>query len=136
MRTHPEVLLTSVDSDRLARLTADALRRPPEVEALDEVLRTARVVEPRDVPANVVTMNSRVTFRDEDSQRVYDVRLVYPREADFANQRLSVLTPFGSALLGLREGEATEFVARDGTAKHLRVLKVAFQPEASGRFEL
>ncbi len=58
MRSHPEILLTSVDSDRLARLTTGALRRPPEVEALDEVLRTARVVEPRDVPANFVTMNS------------------------------------------------------------------------------
>ncbi len=64
------------------------------------------------------------------------MRLVYPRDADFAGGRLSVLTPVGCALLGLREGESTAFVARDGTRKHLRVLTVAFQPKASSQFDL
>ena len=122
--------ITSVDLERLHDI---AQRGVHGAEALAGVLRTARIVEPKHLPADVVTMHSRVTFVDEDTRRQYDVTLVYPAEADFAAHRLSVLTPVGSALLGARPGQTVDFTARNGEQKRMTVQTVSYQPEANGR---
>lgn len=121
--------ITSIDLERLHDI---AQRGVPGAEALADVLRAARVVEPQQVPADVVTMRSRVAFVDEDTQRAYDVTLVYPAEADFAAHRLSVLTPVGSALLGAQQGQSVRFAARNGQHRRLTVRSVSYQPEANG----
>ena len=77
--------ITSVDLERLHDI---AQRGVHGAEALVGVLRTARIVEPKHLPADVVTMHSRVTFVDEDTRRQYDVTLVYPAEADFAAHKI------------------------------------------------
>lgn len=121
--------ITSVDLERLHDI---AHRGTNGTEALAGVLAAARIVEPQNLPADVVTMHSRVTFLDEDNLRQYDVTLVYPGEADFAAHKLSVLTPVGSALLGWRPGQSVRFAARNGEPKRLTVMRVEYQPEANG----
>lgn len=121
--------ITSVDLERLHGI---AHRGTNGTETLADVLRAARVVEPQQLPADVVTMNSRVTFLDEDSRREYDVTLVYPAEANFEAKKLSVLTPVGSALLGWRPGQSVRFASRNGEPKRLTVIGVEYQPEAHG----
>jgi regulator of nucleoside diphosphate kinase len=72
---------------------------------LQTELDRARVVPPEDVPDDVVTMNSTVELRDLDTDQVETYTLVYPDFADIANNRLSILAPIGTAILGYRVGD-------------------------------
>lgn len=136
---HPPeaIVLSRADHDRLARLLeTHASRRDAEARAaLEAELARARVVEPAEVPADVVTMHSAVRFVD-DSGAESEIHLVYPHAADPARGRVSILAPVASALLGLRVGQAITWPFPDGRARRLRVTAVTWQPEAAGRFDL
>lgn len=81
------------------------------------------------LPPDVVTMNSRVVYTDEtaDVQRV--VKIVYPRDADASEGRISVLSPIGTALLGLSVGQSIEWDFPDRSRRTLRVDELLDQPE-------
>ena len=87
-------------------------------------LERARVVPPREVAADVVTMGSRVLFED-DAGETHDVTLVYPEDADMEEHRMSVLTPVGAALIGLKVGQSIHWRTRNDEDRILKVLKVA-----------
>jgi regulator of nucleoside diphosphate kinase len=96
--------------------------------ALESALARATVVPAAEVPPDVVTMNSRVTYVDESAGVRTTVKLVYPQEA--AGQvHLPVTAPLGTALLGLREGQEIESHFPLGCRRRLRVEAVLFQPE-------
>jgi regulator of nucleoside diphosphate kinase len=128
----PPILLSSLD---LKRLEALLDKMPPaEAErhdALAAELARAEVVEPSKVPANIVTMNSRVTFEDEATGEATTVTLVYPGAAG-ASGTVSILAPVGSALLGLTKGQHIDWPTPDGHQRRLRVLDISYQPEAAG----
>ena len=84
------------------------------------------------MPADVVTMNSTVDCIDDISGDTHPVTLVYPRDADAAAGRVSVLAPVGSALLGLSVGQQIDWQAPGGRALRLRVVAIRYQPEAAG----
>lgn len=71
-------------------------------DALDQELSRADIVADRDLPSDAVAMHSQVTFRDLATQADTTVTLVFPEEADLEKGRISVLSPIGTALLGLR----------------------------------
>jgi regulator of nucleoside diphosphate kinase len=95
-------------------------------------LERADVVGARDVPPDVVTMNSRVVFEDVDSGNASEVTIVLPHDADVQRGKVSVLAPVGTALLGLAEGNSIVWPFPDGSSRCLRVVAVTFQPEAEG----
>ncbi len=132
-----DITLTDADFERLAHLV-DAFG--PElldaIDGLEAELGRARVVPSREVPPDVVTMNSRVRYVDESDGAVRELTIVYPKAADAAEARVSVLAPVGAALLGLRVGQSIEWPLPDGRRKRYRVVDVPFQPEAAGRFDL
>jgi regulator of nucleoside diphosphate kinase len=123
---HPEITVTRRDLGGLdALLGSSTLERIGKVgEFLLNELTRARIVDDGAVPADVVTMGSTVRFSDDESGRVNVVRLVYPREARFPGETISVLTPVGAALLGLSEGQSIEYETLAGRIKTLTVLKV------------
>ena len=84
------------------------------------------------MPADVITMNSTARFRDEASGDEREMTLVYPSGADGINNKVSILAPFGSALLGLRVGDTIEWPVPSGRTIRLRVLSIRYQPEAAG----
>lgn len=132
MSSKPPIVISSLDLERIDAL----LERMPPVEAVKyEALRgeldRAAVLEPSDIPADVVTMNSVVTFRDDDSSDELTISLVYPSGAG-APGTVSIFAPVGSALLGLRVGQWIEWPTPDGRRRNLRVLDIEYQPEASG----
>jgi regulator of nucleoside diphosphate kinase len=90
---------------------------------LDELTR-ARIVADNDVPPDVVTMNSTVRFRDNDTGREMIVKLMYPKDAVGSENAVSVLTPVGAALLGLSAGQKIAYETIDGRIKTLTVLEV------------
>ena len=127
------IVLTSRDFDRLERLLeslpADAC---PGKSALESELGRADVVEPVRVPPNVVTMNSTVRFTIAESGEEFRLTLVYPKDAQGEPDRISVLAPVGSALLGLGVGDEIQWSRPGGGMSTVRVIEVAYQPERSG----
>lgn len=100
----------------------------PHAELQRELAR-AIVVSSEALPADVVTMNSTVVYRDEAAEAQRVVKIVYPRDADAARGRISVLSPVGTALLGLSVGQSIEWEFPDGSCRTLRVKEVLDQPE-------
>lgn len=102
-------------------------------EPLRRELGRARVVAREAVPADVATMNSLVRYADETNGVVRTVALVYPRAVPGGKAMVSVLTPLGSALLGLSVGQAIEWDFPDGSRRRLRLEAVLYQPERDAR---
>lgn len=123
----PALVLGREEHDRLTGLASAALDRFPDVaEELLGELERARLVAAARVPPSAIRMGSTVTYSVGGTQRT--VTLVYPQEADIAASRISVLTPVGTALIGLSEGQSIAWTARDGRRQELTV--VAVQPPA------
>ena len=118
----PAILVGADEQQRLTMLALDALQRVPDVatELLAEMER-AEVVNA--VPSSVVQMGSRVTFVADDG-RERSVVLVYPGQADIGVGRISILTPIGTALIGLSEGQSITWTTRDGRRRRLTVQRV------------
>jgi regulator of nucleoside diphosphate kinase len=130
----PSIQVTTWDYDRLSGVV-DAFRRrgrEPLVELLAEELDRAELVEPAAAPRDLVTMHSCVQFIDHDTGEVRTVTLAYPGEEDSRQGKISVITPVGSALIGLRAGATMSWRTLDGRTKRLSVLEVRHQPEAHG----
>lgn len=131
----PAIILSSLDFRRIEDLLERTRDLPPGVEeALRSELERAQLVEPSEIPADVVTMNSTARFRDEGDNSERELTLVYPRDADAAAGRVSILAPVGSALLGLRVGQNIDWPGPNGRLLRLRVLEVTAQPEAAGDY--
>ncbi len=130
------VLISRLDFDRLLEVLEHAEKLDAvTVERLDEKLARARVVEPGEVPSDLVTMNSRVRYERQNDGSVKEVSIVYPADAQPTVGRISVLSPIGVSLLGRRKGEIPNW-ARGSALEHVRISDVTYQPEASGHWDL
>jgi regulator of nucleoside diphosphate kinase len=101
-------------------------------ESLAEELDRAEVVSTERIAGNVVTMDSRVVFEDQQTAEKRDVWLVYPQESDVLRGRISVLAPIGTALLGLAVGQTIDWPLPGTQVKRLRIVEVVYQPEDAG----
>ena len=128
--------LTRVDHIRLSRLVdAAAEARHPApglIERAEDMLDTAEVIEGREMPADVVTMRSRIRLRRGGDAEALDLTLVYPDEIGAADGRISVLSPLGLSLIGARQGETVQWDGPHGEAQHAVLAAVTYQPEAAG----
>jgi regulator of nucleoside diphosphate kinase len=121
----PRIILTAADHEKLSVLANAAAHTMPEVAAeLADELDRAHVLAAGRQPADTVCMGCQVDFRDDMTGRVQTVTLVYPQEADISKGRISVLTPIGTALIGLPVGKSIDWATRTGDTKRLTVLKV------------
>jgi regulator of nucleoside diphosphate kinase len=134
MDRNTTVWVTPHDMNRLRQLADDLVRTAraaqSSVETVEEILDAARVAAAGDIPATVATMHSIVTFEDVRSGETRTITIVYPDEADPALARVSVLSPVGAALLGMREGEETELPLPHARSPRIRVLAVLREPVA------
>ena len=104
------------------------LRQYPLSDELADELDRAIVVQTEQVPDDVVTMHARCAYIDERTGTRREIELVYPDEADPAQGKISVLTPVGSALLGLRVGQEIPWDFPDGSVHRLKVASVTQKP--------
>lgn len=136
--TAPTIIVSRLDCDRIESLLDTVEQDRPDtganVKRLRAELARAELREPADMPDDVITMNSTARFRDEASGEEREMTLVYPRDADGSGQRVSILAPVGSALLGLRVGQVIDWPMPSGTRVQLRALGIHYQPEAAGEF--
>ena len=132
----PEIQITRGNRQQLDQLLADhaPVRSWRAVEFLVRELMRAEVVDDAEAPDDVVTMRSRVSFREEGCETVETVTLVYPGESAMYDDAISVLTPLGAALLGLSEGQSISYPRPHGGMKTITVITLLYQPEAQRRF--
>lgn len=131
----PKVIISSLDAERLENIIASLPAKAfPGKEALEAELDRATIVEPGKVPSSVVTMNSKVRFAVESSQEEFCLTLVYPKDIDASGEKISILAPVGSALLGLSEGDEIEWPKPGGGMLRVRIKEVIYQPEREGDF--
>lgn len=105
------------------------------VNTLEAELKRAEIVDPKRIPANVITMRSKVRLKDLVSGESKIYSLVFPTEANFSEGKISVLAPIGTAILGYKLGDSIEWTVPSGLRK-LKVDEILYQPEAAGEYEL
>lgn len=134
-----DIYITEYDLSRLKELLQVGLsfaeRDRESLERLQEELDRAHIVEPRAIPHDVVTMNSRVRLKDLETNEEKAYTLVFPSEADLSQQKISVLAPIGTAILGYRIGDSVEWRVPAGVKK-VCIDEILFQPEAEGHYQL
>lgn len=129
------IYITEADMNRLRPLMG-AMKNPrDDLRALQNELEQARVVAPVDLPPDVITMNSKAKLRDLETSEEMTYTLVFPDEANIEEDKISVIAPIGTAMLGQRVGDEIQWEVPAGTVQ-LRVEQVLYQPEAAGHFHL
>jgi regulator of nucleoside diphosphate kinase len=135
MMTRRRIFVTEDDMARLRELVRQgrmaAHKDQDHLSELDSELERAEVIAAGEVMPDVVTMHSTVRVRDVDTGTSMVYTLVFPVEADIEQQRISVLAPIGTALLGFRTGDVFEWKT-PGRTRRLQIEEVLFQPEAAG----
>lgn len=134
------IYITDLDRQRLEKLIELAGERSRRVNhlylaRLEEELERAETVAPEKVPADVITMRSKVRLRDLNTGEEMVYTLVFPSEANFEEGKISVLAPVGTAMLGYRVGSLIEWEVPSGH-RRLKVEELIYQPEAAGDYDL
>lgn len=134
--TSPRVIyITQQDMKRLRPLIEGVKNSRDDLRGLQAELEHAHVVTPAEVPADVITMNSKARLRDLDTGEEMIFTLAFPGNASIEHDRISVVAPIGTAMLGHRVGDEFQWEVPAGAVR-LRVEEVLYQPEAAGDFHL
>lgn len=126
-----ERTLTELDFARLTKLLNGHM--PPE---LADLLAATEVVPSRQVAVDIVTMYSQVELVDVRTRRRQKLTVCYPGHAEPAAGFISVLSPVGMSMLGLRVGSVATWQTPSGEEVSAEVAAVLFQPEASGDYSI
>ncbi|MES2786356.1 MAG: GreA/GreB family elongation factor [Pseudomonadota bacterium] len=133
-RVMTERTLTQLDYVRLTRLASQLKDDAPQTVL--NLLDSSDLVASESVPGDVVTMYTQMLLQGDEGTAPYRVTLCYPGDAEPAQGFISVLSPLGSSLIGLRAGEVAHWRTPSGLQPRARILEVLFQPEASGDYTL
>ncbi|MYL24155.1 nucleoside diphosphate kinase regulator [Halomonas alkaliantarctica] len=135
MGYRPAILINRLDAERLQRLIDDASEKERAVANLLEIeLARGEVVDPEDIPGNVVSMNSQIQFTDLTRKRQMIRTLVYPHALDSIADAISVMAPVGAGLIGLKVGDMIDWPVPNHGEVCLRVDAIFWQPEREKQF--
>ena len=131
------IYLTDKDYNRLLQVVQSQRQKNGlfVVAALSQELKRAKVVSAKEIPADVITMNSRVRLKEMRSAAELDIDIVYPKDADVGKRKVSVLAPVGTAVLGCKVGDEVKWPVAQGMVTY-KVQELIYQPEAAGDFNL
>lgn len=129
----PDITLSTTDFDRLDNLLASLSQDTVGYNTLSQELQRAIIVSPKQLPDNVVSMNSTVRFSLANGKSS-TLTLVYPKDLDQSGNKISVLAPVGSALLGLKCGDSINWPLPGGDMSVITVDEVVYQPERAGAY--
>ena len=135
--TAQTVCITENDMNRLRHLLKTGAEQEKDtavLSVLENKLRQARIIGSRDIPDDVVTMNSCIRLRHSDTSKESECWLRFPEGATVPSRDVSILTDLGVALLGSKEGESIEWGSESGVEKS-RIVEIVYQPERLGNFE-
>jgi regulator of nucleoside diphosphate kinase len=128
----PDIKITRQDFRDLESLLANNAGQWNwrSVEYLVRELMRATIVDEGWIPADVVTMGTRVEYREAGKDSPQVVTLSYPGERELFRDAISIPTPVGAALMGLSAGQSICYAGPDGIPVTIEVVKVLYQPEA------
>jgi len=127
----PSIIISKADHERLTTLANGLLEKKPEMaDALLNELERAKVASASGGLQGTVQMGATVDYESDDGNK-RRVTLVYPADADIAQGKISILTPIGTALLGLKVGQSIDWTANDGRTHRLTIISVDDVVEAS-----
>jgi regulator of nucleoside diphosphate kinase len=134
-----KIFITENDHRRLTTLLEEAQsfndRDRDDLKSLKAELGTAKVVESREIPPTIITMNSKLRFVDLEDQSETTVTLVFPSDANIDEGKMSVLSPIGTALLGYAKGDTLKWAVPAGL-RRIKIQDILYQPEAAGDYHL
>ncbi len=134
-----KLILNKLDFLRIQKSIDDAKASrsitSEEAESLIKELNSADIVEPEEIPSDVVTMNSVVRISFLNTNKQIKFRIVYPKEANVTENKISIFSPIATALIGYKVGDELEWIVPAGLTK-IRIDQIIYQPEASGDYTL
>jgi regulator of nucleoside diphosphate kinase len=137
--TERKIHITEFDNKRLRDLLGEAryseYRGSEYLADLEQELDRAMIVDPKKVPPDLVTMNSQVRLEDLETGEDMVYTLVFPEDADHTHNKISILAPIGTAMLGYRVGDIFEWKVPEGLSK-MKIKEILYQPESSGDYHL
>lgn len=129
-----KIYITKNDYEKLKKLLNDKIPQDEYDRILSAELERAEIVGSQKIPSDVITMNSQVEFIDLTSNNELTYWLVFPADADIRQNKISILSPIGCALLGYKIDDLINLTTPAGQ-KILKVKKILHQPEAEGNYE-
>lgn len=134
-----QIFVTKGDEKKLQKLIDEAIEfnqgNSLYLKDLKQELNRAKLISSEKVPPDVITMNSKVKLRDLDSKEEMIYTLVYPADAELLEDKISILAPVGTAILGYRVGDVVDWKVPGGSVR-LGVEAILYQPEAAGDLDL
>jgi regulator of nucleoside diphosphate kinase len=130
-----KIYISEKDKTRLKRLFTTTIGfRSHDLKTLRDLLNElerAESIEDEDSMEDVIMMNSTVLVKDLDSGDDLIYTIVYPEHANSSENKISILAPIGTALLGYRVGDTIEWEVPAGK-RRLKVKEILYQPETAG----
>ena len=131
----PSIFITTKDVEKLRDLIREAFhteyRGSDYLKQLAGEIEKASVVEPNQIPSDVITLNSTARLIDRETKEEMVYTLVFPEDADTSQGKISILAPIGTAMLGYKVGDTFEWDTPGGK-RISHVKEILYQPEASG----
>jgi len=131
--------MNKLDYARILKSIQDGKNRKTinakEAENLLNELHAAKIVEPYEVPANIVTMNSIVRIKFLKTGKEIKFQIVYPDRANMKENKISIFSPVATALIGYKVSDEIDWMVPSGMTK-IRIEEIVYQPEAEGNYEL
>ncbi|ODU23764.1 MAG: transcription elongation factor GreAB [Verrucomicrobia bacterium SCN 57-15] len=135
MTSNRTIYITKADMTRLRSLIESMKSSREDLKTLRAELDQAQVVTAEELPEDVISMNSKASLRDLETDELMVYTLVFPAKANIDEGMISVLAPIGTAMLGRKVGDEFAWQIPAGTVR-LKVENVLYQPEAAGHFNL
>tara|TARA_R110002073_G_scaffold45053_2_gene124652 strand:- start:70833 stop:71192 length:360 start_codon:yes stop_codon:yes gene_type:complete len=116
-------MVSTLDRERLYALLDNIQEESDQAEHLYEELDRAQFIDPKEMPDDIVTLGCRLRFRNENTGKEHERVLTLPEQARNYSDAISILSPAGAALLGLKVGDEIKWPLGDGQLR-LRLLDV------------
>lgn len=134
-----KIIINRLDYARIKKCINDARQfksiTESELQKLVNELESAEIMEPEAIPANVVTMNSIVRLSFSNNNKQVQFQIVYPDQANFRENKISIFSPIATALIGYKVGDEIEWIVPAGLTK-MKIEEIIYQPEAAGDYNL
>lgn len=134
MVNKPNIIISEQDLHRLETMLEHQTVLTPTMKHLEDELARAEVVEPQNVPTDVVSMNAKVLITIAPATESTEITLVYPHDFKGEKGQVNIIAPIGAAILGLSEGQDIEWPQPDGHMMKVKIEKVLYQPEREGNY--
>ena len=95
-----------------------------QISDLEEKLRSAKVIDSKEVTGETVTVGTTVHLKDQKTSKSEKFHIVGSAEANVTERKLSNESPIGKALLGKKRNDIVSVPVPRGPARKLKVTKI------------